>query len=98
MPSYKYKKHAIGISAIGTGKSFAQDNNELVMPGYVYFNGFINLGLSSNMTLSFNGNNLFNTIGITEAEEGSIVNNTTNIVRGRSIAGRTISATLRVNF
>jgi outer membrane receptor protein involved in Fe transport len=98
MPSYKYKKHSIGVSVIGTGKSYTQDNNELVMPAYAYFNSFINIGLTDNMMLSFNGNNIFNTLGITEAEQGSITNNATNIVSGRSIARRTISCALKINF
>ncbi|MFY8034136.1 MAG: TonB-dependent receptor [Flexibacteraceae bacterium] len=98
MPSYTYKKHSIGISAIGTGKSYAQDDNKLVMPGYTYFNAFINFGLTEKMSLSINANNLFNTIGVTESEEGSITENTSNIVRARSIAGRTISAALRISF
>ena len=68
------------------------------MPAYAYFNAFINLGLSEKMTVSLNGNNIFNTIGITESEDGSITEGKTNIVRARSIAGRSITATLRVIF
>jgi outer membrane receptor protein involved in Fe transport len=44
------------------------------------------------------GNNIFNTLAITEAEEGSITDNTTNIVRARPLPGRTISMTLSYSF
>lgn len=99
MPSYRYKNHAIGFSVIGTGKSYTQDSNELVMPGYAYVNAFINLAVTPRMIFSLNGNNLFNQIGVTEAEEGALTPGaSTNIIRGRSIAGRSVSATLRVNF
>lgn len=91
-------KHNVGVSFIGTTKSFAQDNNELVMPGYVYFNPFINFELTKGLTASLNVNNVFNTIGITEVEEGSIVENTDNILRARSINGRTTSLTLSYKF
>ena len=46
--------------------------------------------------LSLNANNLFNTKGFTEAEEGAIPAN--GIVRARSINGRTISASLKFDF
>jgi len=100
MPSYKMGRHSIGVSLIGTGKSYAQDNNELVMPGYAYLNAFVSFGITEKMYLNINGNNLMNTIGVTESEEGSILDNaaTATVVRARSIAGRSISATLRFDF
>jgi outer membrane receptor protein involved in Fe transport len=98
VPMYRFKKHSIGISVIGTGKSFAQDDNKLVMPGYAYFNPFINLAVTEKLGLSININNLTDQIGVTESEEGSITENAKNVVRARSITGRTVSATLRYNF
>ena len=46
--------------------------------------------------LSINANNLFNVKGFTEAEEGAIPAN--GIVRARSINGRTVSASVRLDF
>jgi|GEM_PF-6287752 len=46
--------------------------------------------------LSVSANNLFDTLGLTEAEEGAIPAN--GIIRARSINGRTISATARFSF
>ncbi len=98
MSQYKVGKHSFGLNFIGSGNSFAQDDNKLVMPGYVLANAFVNFGLSKRLFLSVNGNNLLNTLAITESEEGSIAENSTNIIRARSLMGRSISATLRFIF
>jgi len=98
IPSYTYKAHSIGVSIIGQSDAYAQDNNDLVMPGYFVTNAFVNFGIRKGLTFSVNGNNLLNAIGITESEEGSITNNQVNYVRARSISGRSISCTLRYNF
>lgn len=101
VPAYKFggsKQHNVGFSAIGTTKAYAQDDNQLVMPGYVYFNPFINFELTKGLSASLNVNNVFDTIGITEVEEGSIVENQDNILRARSINGRTTSLTLSYRF
>lgn len=99
--SYKFGKlnnHAFGVSVIGTTKSFAQDNNDLIMPGYAYFNPYLRFELIKGLSASLNVNNVFNTIGITEAEEGSITENTNNVLRARSINGRTTSLTIAYKF
>lgn len=98
IPSYTYKAHSIGLSFIGQSSSFAQDNNELIMPGYFITNAFINIGITKGLVASINANNLLNAIGITESEEGSIVENQVNYIRARSISGRSVSFTLRYNF
>ena len=68
------------------------------MPGYAYVNPFIKFQLTKGLSASLNANNIFNSIGITEVEEGSITENTNNIVRARSINGRTTSLTLVYKF
>lgn len=98
MSSYNVKKHSLGLSVIGQSKSFAQDNNDLVMPAYAYLNAFINIHITEGLSANVSVNNLTNALGFTEAEEGSIVNDQVNYVRGRSITGRTISASIRYNF
>lgn len=98
-PSYNFsKKLAAGVSIIGTTKSFAQDNNELVMNGYVYLNPYISYSPAENFFISIQSNNVFSAIGVTESEEGSVTNNATNVVRARSIAGRSTSITLKYKF
>jgi len=91
-------RHNAGIAITGTTKSYAQDNNLLVMPGYAVVNPFISVTLTDGLSLTANVNNVFDTIGITEVEEGNITENTQNIVRARAINGRTTSLTLAYKF
>ena len=74
VPTYKFganKQHNFGFSVIGTTKSYAQENNKLVMPGYAYVNPFLSFELTKGLSATVNVNNVFDTIGITEVEEGS---------------------------
>ncbi|MEI2749226.1 MAG: TonB-dependent receptor [Ferruginibacter sp.] len=98
VPSYSKGRFSVGASIIGTSASYAQDNNQLKFDGYVLVNPFISFKLNKQLTASINGNNIFNTLGITESEEGSIIENQNNIIRARSVTGRTISATIGFNF
>jgi outer membrane receptor protein involved in Fe transport len=99
LPAYSFGKHSVGFSFIGQTKAYTQDVNQLVIPGYIVTNFFVNFAVTKDFYLTFNGNNLFNVIGITEAEEGAINESAAvNYIRGRSILGRSISATLRYNF
>jgi len=95
-PQIDFERVTLGANVIGTTDSFAQDNNQLKMPGYTQVNAFVSFRPADNVTLSVNGNNLFDVTGITEAEEGAIPAN--GIVRARSITGRTISAAVRFAF
>lgn len=85
-----------GINLIGTSESFTQDSNDLVLPAYAQVNAFLAVRPLDRLELALNANNLFNAFGYTEAEEGSIPGN--GIVRARSIAGRTVSASVRIQF
>ena len=68
----------------------------LQFDGYTQVNGFVSYDLSENLNIALNVNNLFDTVGITEAEEGSVPEN--NIIRARTINGRTTSVTLKYAF
>lgn len=100
IPTCKFGKanNTFGLSFIGQTKAYAQDSNELVMNGFVIVNGFVELGITKGLSLNLAGNNLFNTLAITEAEEGSITANTTNIVRARPLPGRSLSMALTYKF
>jgi outer membrane receptor protein involved in Fe transport len=95
-PSVEFDIARAGLNIVGTTKSFAQDTNLLELPGYTTFNGFISVRPTENIELSLNANNIFNVAGFTEAEEGSIPAN--GLIRARSINGRTVSASVRINF
>jgi outer membrane receptor for ferric coprogen and ferric-rhodotorulic acid len=66
------------------------------MNGYTVVNPYLSYRLTSNINLSLNGNNVFDALGITEAEEGSIPAN--NIVRARPIQGRSISMSIKLDL
>lgn len=97
-PAVDFGTLRAGFNVVGTTKAYAQDSNELVFPAYTQVNAFVNLRPMDKVEVSLNVNNLFDVTGITEAEEGSIIDNATNIVRARSINGRTISASVRYEF
>lgn len=98
LPTYEANKFGFGLSMIGTTNSYSQDENHLILPGYVIVSPYINYHLSKKLTLALNANNLLNSFGFTEAEEGAITDNQTNIIRARSITGRTVGGSLTFNF
>lgn len=99
IPTYKFSKtNSLGLSFLGQSKAFAQDSNQLVMNGFVLINGFVEFGITKGLSLNVSGNNLLDTLAITEVEEGSITENTVNYVRARPFAGRSLSMALNYRF
>lgn len=101
LPSYSFgnnKQYSVGLNFIGQTKAYSQDNNELVMPGFVMINGFVNVGITKGLFIKFSANNILDAIGITEAEEGSIIEGATNYVRARPLPGRSLSLSLSYSF
>jgi len=96
MARYNFAQGSAGLSFIGTTDAYAQDNNDLKFDGYTAVNAFASYMLSDNLSVSLNVNNIFDTVGITESEEGSVPAN--GIIRARTINGRTSSLTLRYDF
>jgi outer membrane receptor protein involved in Fe transport len=95
-PSYTMEKWYFGASLIGTTKSYAQDNNDLVMPGYNYLNLTTSYQITEGLDVTLSVNNVSDEFGLTESEEGSIPAN--GIIRARGIAGRTASISMRYRF
>ncbi|MFC4096736.1 TonB-dependent receptor [Euzebyella saccharophila] len=101
-PSYNFgatNQHAVVLSVLGTSKSYAQDDNDLVMPGYAYFNLIGRAGLTKGLSLVLSMNNIFDTVGITEVEgngDGAFGSN--RLVRARSISGRSSTLALQYKF
>lgn len=101
MPSFNFGKdklNSTGLSFIGQSKAYAQDSNELVMPGFLMVNGFVNIGITKSLNANISANNIFDSIGVTEVEEGSIVNGQDNYVRARPLPGRSITLALQYKF
>lgn len=95
-PSYTIDRFSVGASVIGTTSSYAQDNNQLKLPGFTQVNAFVSVRPIDRIQISVNANNLFDVQGFTEAEEGAIPTN--GLVRARSINGRTIAASVKFDF
>lgn len=94
-------KYVLGLSILGTTKSFAGDDNTLVQPGFAYFNLFARVGLFKGLSVGVSVNNLFNTIGITEVNNpnaGSALNGNGTYAIARSIAGRTSNLVVTYQF
>jgi len=89
-PSYRFlgNKAAVGFSLIGTSKVYAQDDNVVAIPGYLYANAFASYDLTRGLTLRLNSNNLTNTLGFTEMEGDAFVEGQDNFMRARPITGR----------
>ncbi len=100
IPTYKFgaNKNTLGLSFIGQTKAFAQDSNQLVMNGFVIINGFVEVEIAKGLSINVSGNNLLNTLAITETEEGNITDNAVNFVRARPMPGRSISTALTYRF
>ncbi len=106
-PSYNFGAFTLGGSAIGTSESYARDPahgvaqnaSALKLPAYTTVNGFATYDFGRGVTLSLNVNNLLDSQGWTEGEEGSLPGvGALPVVRFRTIPGRTTSLTLRYNF
>lgn len=97
-PTYSWNDLTVGASVIGTTKTYAQDDNKLEFPAFAQVNAFAEYRVAKGLSASINANNLFDQVGLTEAEEGAITANVANAIRARSINGRTVTATLRYNF
>jgi catecholate siderophore receptor len=95
-PTFSFGDAAmVGASIVGTSAS--KDDGpgpngslSITLPAFVAVNAFASYEFAKNMTASVGVNNLFNTIGYTESNDG----------RGaaRSINGRTAKATLKYSF
>lgn len=95
-PYFQGDRYDIGFNIFSTGDAPVQDSNQFDLPGYTTIGAYLNYQLGDNLTLSLNGNNLFDEVGFTEGEEGAPAIG--DFIRFRPINGRTVSATLRYKF
>jgi outer membrane receptor protein involved in Fe transport len=93
-PAYRIKQANVGLNFIGNSDAPA---GKLVTPAYIQVNAFVGYELVKGLWLSVNGNNLFDTIGLTEISnsDGISVN---GLNAARSINGRTVIASVRYSF
>ncbi|WP_430425209.1 TonB-dependent receptor [Phenylobacterium sp.] len=95
-PQVEFKYGSAGVNVIGTTSSYAQDTNQLKLPGYTLVNAFVQVRPIENVQLMLNVNNLFNELALSDVEQAAIP--ASGVVLGRAYNGRTASATLRYTF
>ena len=95
-PQVDLGKAIVGASVVGITKSYAQDSNLLVMPGFTVVNAFVQLRPTERIRMTLNANNLFDTMGIFEVNQASVP--ASGVGFARSINGRTLSGSLRFDF
>lgn len=89
-PGYDLGPASFGLAVVGTGKSWGDDANTLVLPGYTVVHAFLNYQLTPKVQLALSANNLFNRIGYTEIESDGHA--------ARSITGRAVKASVKYAF
>ena len=94
-PGYYTDTYNLGANIIGTTDSYSGDDNTLVMPGYTSVNLFANYYITPAIQLSFQMNNVFDTIGLTEIDSTP---NARGVATARSIDGRTAKAGIKFTF
>jgi len=94
-PGYYAENFNVGVNIIGTTSSYADDANDLVMPGYTEVNLFANYMITPALNLSFHINNVGNVIGLTEIDNAP---NAKGVATARSIDGRTAKVGLSYTF
>ena len=95
-PQLETEDATVGVNVIGTTSSFAQDVNQLKMPGFTLVNAFVQFRPLERTEVMLNVNNLFDTLALDDIVQGAIPAN--GVVLARSYNGRTISATMRYAF
>lgn len=95
-PYYAGEGYDLGLNIYSVGKAPVQNSNQFDLPAYTTVGAYINYEVLENIVVSLNANNLFDEVGFTEGEEGNPAIG--DFVRYRPINGRTISATIRLNF
>jgi outer membrane receptor protein involved in Fe transport len=95
-PQFETEMFTLGANFVGTTSSYAQDTNQLKLPGYVLVNGFAQVRPLPRVHLMVNANNLFNSVSFAEVTQSAIP--ASGIVLARANAGRTVSASLRFEF
>ncbi|QDH35360.1 TonB-dependent receptor [Porphyrobacter sp. YT40] len=96
VPQVDLGKFAAGANIVTITSSYAQDSNNLRMPGFTTVGAFAEFQPAENLQLTVSAQNLFNTLGIFEVNQGSVPAN--GIGFARAANGRTVQASLRLAF
>lgn len=95
-PQYDVDRFTIGANIVGTTSSYAQDVNQLRLPGYTTVGAFLQYRPVDRVELSLNASNLFDTRAITETLGASVP--ATGVGLAQTLYGRTVSTSARFFF
>ena len=96
VPQVDFGKFAAGANIVTITDSFAQDTNRLRMPGFTTVGAYLEAQPAKHLRLTVSAQNLFNTLGIFEVNQGTVPAN--GIGFARAANGRTVQASLRLEF
>jgi outer membrane receptor protein involved in Fe transport len=96
MPQYDTDLFTVGASIVGTTESYAQDGNQLVIPGYTTVNAFLQVRPVDRVVLSVHANNLFDELALTDVGSVEIPANGLSLVQ--ALPGRNVQAAVRFYF
>ncbi len=95
---------AFGATFIGATRSFAQEENRLVIPAALTTNAFIEVRPADRLRVTVTASNLFDAVALAgldtpwRPEQDSQGKEGTPLIYARPLTGRTIAASLRVDF
>lgn len=95
-PQFDADRVTLGAVVMGQTHAWAQDGDQLRMPGFTTVNPFAEYRATDRLSLMVNAANVFNVLAIGAIDDASIP--TSGIVRARVLNGRTVSATARLAF
>lgn len=96
MPQVETRWFTVGANLTGITESYALDVNQLKMPGFTLVDAFVQFRPTDRLQVMVNANNLFDTVGFYEISQNTVPAN--GIGWGRSANGRTISASVKLDF
>ena len=95
-PQIETQRFTVGANIVGMTSSYAQDSDQLRMPGFTTVDGFVQYRPLDRLQFMVDAHNLFNTIGFFEISQATVPAN--GIGSGRAINGRTVTASVRYSF
>ena len=71
-PSYDFGKAQVGLIIQGQTEQYNDDDNTLQLPAQTFVDAYAKYNLNQNLVLKLNVNNLFDSYGISNSDQGSV--------------------------
>jgi outer membrane receptor protein involved in Fe transport len=95
-PQFENNLLSVGLNVAGQTSSYAQDINQLKMPGYTTVGAFLQVRPIERLSLGLNASNLFNALAFVDITDATLP--ASGVALARTLPGRTITASARVFF